>query len=1423
MLTESLNIYVIDKDGNKVTFPNVQGMQPAIVDVNLNRERMAGAPTNTSTLMYPVCLDSYWTKKEFIEIGSERYYVKQVPTSEKNTEDTRYKHEITFVSERDILENVFFFDCVTQDTSSQISDKPRSNTTDFSFYGDLNELIQRLNDSLSYSKIYDPKGENGFCIVIDDDVEIGEAKEVSMTDAYFATAMQEIYNVFEVPYYWVGKVCHVGYQENEITEPFEYGSGNGLISVQKTNAEFRLINRITGMGSADNIPYYYPNTDPNGIVEFETENVNNPDGVTVALSSLVASVGSDYLNIPFQLSKSPETTDFVFELNKADTKTLSITSPSQHTAKGSRRFEWSGELSNGTRLDVTSLKGSFGVSNSEMAKKLSVDTEYGFYIQRALNKAGTEWQDMESVPQNVDIVEPTGKWPYKLIFLVYFNIQQTKTSSEGWQPLNFLTINAVGEVKVKYSNEEPYKLLYGSKSIGYKQSGFYIPNISSQPCKSSTISLSWFSGGKFVFDITDDLSVQKSATIRITNVRLINIISKLMPSVYRETEGSERFYNAKNETYKDEQGEYYSFNNEYTPSEPLEGKQDFDDIKPTINGITNEKGELFGEIAAIAFDDNDSDDLMVEDASNANTNTAKPVHPYFYVKLHKFSGENGFNLFKQGLAQGAMTFNFITGSCAGCSFKVQVSEGKQVDNHYEFKNLVQVDEQGNIVAGDSGDKIKASNPIASQQDTMTNSVWVALEKDNSTFGVLMPNATNNYRPSAGDKFVITNILLPIQYITAAEKRLDAALVKYMSENNDEKFTFSIKFSRIYLQEHPEIAGKINENTKLHVKYNNVDYPLYVSSYSRKSDDNILDEISVELSEKLTIAQNKSKEQMDSIMGNVNEQINSAIQNNNNNNTSQGVSSNDINSLKALLSNKLSRVTNDTAAGIITFLKGLVSEGIISAKQGVEIGEFVTGLFGRGGKIDGDGRAELRSLTLWEWLEVPEIRFNRITVNIGLSIKSEGGGTIEKVLPDTDTDGNQLATGSCWLKLEDGEYGAIAVADLCMGMWHDLGGGNATENSDDKKGTYQVRGFKTIYFWINDVPDTDPDGLDNSDQHFFRYTLRSTLDGGNGMHPCAMMHFAQRGNTDNKERQSIVYSTTKYDLSLCNLDSWYFRDSQIYQISRCLDGFTMEQIGDDGKVYTKKFSGYGIVMGNAYIYGKIDEFERAGFRIDITRTMAGTVTTNTSDVIGIRVVNGYGADVSAKFTTYKVTRDSGDAESDAEWNAAHTSVGQEFTIAADDLGMAKYLQPVMFTVTASGEGMTDIATSFTERFVSTEELHIEFQPVEGKSYVVKASNVDTIIEARLYFGSEDITDSVLLRSSSVMKWTRDSGIPTEDAAWKATTEGSPNIIHIIDRVDDRHDCGSYWMEKLKVVFAFECNIVFAIGEISMGASMQLGNS
>lgn len=387
---------------------------------------------------------------------------------------------------------------------------------------------------------------------------------------------------------------------------------------------------------------------------------------------------------------------------------------------------------------------------------------------------------------------------------------------------------------------------------------------------------------------------------------------------------------------------------------------------------------------------------------------------------------------------------------------------------------------------------------------------------------------------------------------------------------------------------------------------------------------------------------------------------------------------------------LSKLNPDTAAGIITFLQGIISQGTINAMGGVDFGQFIDGLFGQGGRITADGVGTLRSLKLWEWLEVPEIRFNRITVNIGMSIRSEGGGIIEKVIVNTDSDGNPLATGSAYLKLEDGEYGAIAVNDLNMGLWHDFNGGNATENSDDKQGTVQMRGFKTIYFWITEIPDTDPEGKDNSDQHFFRYQVRSSSNGGNDIHPVDMLHFAQRGNTSNTERQHIVFSTTKYTIKLHNLSTWNFSPSTIYDIDGILDGFSMEQVGVDGQTYVKHFQGTGHVVGNAYIYGEIEKFERVGYRLIIEQSFNGSIAPNETETETCRILNGYGEDVTFKFLRYSITRDSGDASSDAVWNQKHADLeinGSPFTfdIAFTDLGIRSATQiSTMFTVTATDE-------------------------------------------------------------------------------------------------------------------------------------------
>lgn len=364
--------------------------------------------------------------------------------------------------------------------------------------------------------------------------------------------------------------------------------------------------------------------------------------------------------------------------------------------------------------------------------------------------------------------------------------------------------------------------------------------------------------------------------------------------------------------------------------------------------------------------------------------------------------------------------------------------------------------------------------------------------------------------------------------------------------------------------------------------------------------------------------------------------------------------------------------DDTVAGTIRFLREQHLQG--GAKFGKS---FVSGLYGIGGRIDGDGYGEFRGLRLWEWLEVPEIRYNRVQYVLGLGIRAVGGGIIESVVIDTttDSDGNTVntMTGGVYLKLEDGEYGAVDVDDMHMGLWHDMDGGNATANTDNKKGIFEMRGFKTSYFRVIEIPATDPEGKDNSDQHYFSYVLRPLNDGGNGVHPYSMMHFGLRGNFTKKDRQNFVYETTEYEMKLTGVNTWTFQDSNIYYISGILDGFTMESIAEDGSTYIKHFSGYGSVLGNAYIYGTIDQFERAAVRMEIDTQGMRDLAFGES-VLMTCTLKKAGFDVTDKVTRWEITRDSGDPAEDAAWalkpkvKAFNGSMMLSFTETDNDLSL-----------------------------------------------------------------------------------------------------------------------------------------------------------
>lgn len=260
--------------------------------------------------------------------------------------------------------------------------------------------------------------------------------------------------------------------------------------------------------------------------------------------------------------------------------------------------------------------------------------------------------------------------------------------------------------------------------------------------------------------------------------------------------------------------------------------------------------------------------------------------------------------------------------------------------------------------------------------------------------------------------------------------------------------------------------------------------------------------------------------------------------------------------------RLRKDIEDFALELINFLKG------------TKFGEFIPGILtGKGGMIDAFGNGELESLIIRRFLEVPEIRFNRAEVFTGISWNAPGGGIIESV--DTV---NRIAK----LKLEDGEFGAVAVGDICMGIFHSLTSSeNATEDKDDSKGVFTFSGFFTAYFTVTEILDKE--------NKTFKYQLRpSSASYPHEFHPCEAMHFVAYGNFTNKDRQTSKYSTRTYTRYLYHVDGWEFEKRQI-----------AAQFGDltNLSVHGYNMTGYSVFLNNIYMTGVINQMSADGTSVE----------------------------------------------------------------------------------------------------------------------------------------------------------------------------------------------------------------------------------
>lgn len=248
---------------------------------------------------------------------------------------------------------------------------------------------------------------------------------------------------------------------------------------------------------------------------------------------------------------------------------------------------------------------------------------------------------------------------------------------------------------------------------------------------------------------------------------------------------------------------------------------------------------------------------------------------------------------------------------------------------------------------------------------------------------------------------------------------------------------------------------------------------------------------------------------------------------------------------------LSKIEDDEARGLITFLAGinvkikaviqkLIAEDATFSKE-ISSKDYVQNLLGW--MITPEGHIDAKSLRLRDFLEVPELRYNRVSIVSGEEWNAPGGGIIESV---------DAVNKTVHLKLEPGEVSQVEIDDICKGVF----------NNDT--------GFQTAYFRITEK-------IDNAS---FKYVLRS----GYTFNPCKAMHFVAYGNFTNAERQKSCYSTQNYIRFLKGVNNWEITKDMIAM-----------QLGDlsNLKLFGIDMSGHSAYLNRVYMTGTIRQISSDG--------------------------------------------------------------------------------------------------------------------------------------------------------------------------------------------------------------------------------------
>lgn len=750
------------------------------------------------------------------------------------------------------------------------------------------------------------------------------------------------------------------------------------------------------------------------------------------------------------------------------------------------------------------------------------------------------------------------------------------------------------------------------------------------------------------------------------------------------------------------------------------------------------------------------------------------IQSYFKIKLPKLT----FDIYACAAVTQEMNINMRSGSCMGCTFPVQVDWELYKANFY--------DSDGNFA------------PYGKQRDlekfpiSNFGPIDVIVQKDNDTFGTLMPN---QYRyPVNGDKFVILGISLPTSYITTAEQSLDETMKEYMLENNVHYYDYPLKFDEHFFATNTGILEQIQNNNIVRFQYAGVQMALYIKQITIKYGDNPLPQYDITLTDDVEIVLNQIGQVTDDV-SRMRVQV-SELQ--------KYYSENLIKEINS----KLSKVVDDVCQGRITFQQGLDALGSVIFHDKIQSLQFEEGLYtGRGWRIDNLGNAEFESARVRSFLEIVELIVNRLQAQEGDTLFTDND-QIEKVDVIEDETDHSI---SYILTLKEKYKGYVTgqmYGNVVKGIINTLAAKQAGV-SDYVSTSVEVDGANKYYTsWMRVI------GTHNTNINLGVNQIQVVLYGDNyvpaerNFAPCELMTIARWGCVDYSDPEDPDYETIKASI---------IRRQRMFMISTT-DGRVVKYTGVDSPIL--KNGNYGVTIGElpefvknypdvrailnqvgehtdwlyaqGIVVGNYIKVDREGLPVPVTvfcgEWIDGSQASNPTPGQGIYFYNEYNEETQ-QYEIHEVRHNGG------RWQCLqHQPVMSG--------GVATYYEPKW-------------NSPYWRLVDGNDNLTIEF--VSSKGYSFRRGAVDTIITPHVFYGNVDITDEI---AAEYFTWTRyeqrNEDLPNPytqaDEAWNSAHE-QQKTLHLTN-----NDMPNTWSTQNKIIFT--CTVVINDGKTTRIVDNQI---